>query len=115
MEDWVKPENLKLLTQLVLPGFVIAYVRGRLLPNKRLELKDAIIGYVAISFLYQALLAPIEQRMILGVARLVRDEDDAADAFQNALEQIWKNLERIRRHPNPHGYILRLCTSASSS
>ena len=58
MEDWLKPENLKLLTQLVLPGFVIAYLRGRLLPNRRLALKDAIIGYIALSFIYQALLAP---------------------------------------------------------
>ena len=58
MEDWLKPENVKLLTQLVLPGFVIVYLRGRLLPNRTVELKDAIVGYIAISFLYQALLAP---------------------------------------------------------
>ena len=37
-----------------------AYVRSRLLPIKRVELKDAILGYVAISFFYQAMLVPIE-------------------------------------------------------
>ena len=60
MEDWLKPENVKLLTQLVLPGFVIVYLRGRLLPNRAVALQEAIIGYVAISFLYQALLAPFD-------------------------------------------------------
>jgi hypothetical protein len=42
MEDWLKPENVKWLTQLVLPGFVIVYLRGRLLPNER----DIYIGEV---------------------------------------------------------------------
>ena len=47
------------------------------------------------------------------VTRLVRDPDEAADAFQNALMSIWKNLKRIERHPNPHGYILRICVTAA--
>lgn len=58
MEDWLKPEHVKELTQLVLPGFLIAYVRARILPVRRLELKDAIFGYLALSFFYQALLTP---------------------------------------------------------
>jgi hypothetical protein len=58
VEDWLKPENVKALTQLVLPGFVIAYVRSQLVPVRRIELKDAILGYLALSFLYQAILAP---------------------------------------------------------
>jgi hypothetical protein len=58
VEDWLKPENVKAITQLVLPGFVIVYVRGRILPVRRVELKDAILGYLALSFFYQALLAP---------------------------------------------------------
>lgn len=63
--------------------------------------------------LYRTLIEPIESRMIGAITRLVHDEDEAADALQNALEEIWKNLERIARHPNPHGYILRLCVSAA--
>ncbi len=58
MEDWLKPENVKAMTQLVLPGFVIVYVRGRILPVRRVELKEAILGYLALSFFYQALLSP---------------------------------------------------------
>ena len=60
MEDCIKPENVRLLTQLVLPGFVIVYLRGRLLPNRTVPLQEAIIGYIAISFLHQALLAPFD-------------------------------------------------------
>lgn len=63
--------------------------------------------------IYSQLIAPIEDRMMRTVARLVRDPDDAADAFQNVLMMIWKDLRKIAEHPNPHGYILRACVSAS--
>lgn len=63
--------------------------------------------------IYQWLIAPIETRMMLAVTRLVRDPDEAADAFQNALAQIWRDLEKIRRHPSPRAYILRVCISAA--
>jgi hypothetical protein len=43
MEDWLKPETVETLTRLLLPGFVVSYVRSRLLPVKRVELKDAIL------------------------------------------------------------------------
>lgn len=51
--------------------------------------------------------------MMRTVYAIVRDPDETADAFQNVLMFIWKNLEKIRRHPNPRGYILRACTSAA--
>jgi RNA polymerase sigma-70 factor (ECF subfamily) len=63
--------------------------------------------------IYQELIAPIEDRMIRSVGRIVRNPDDAADAFQNALLYIWKDLEKIHKHPNPHGYIIRVCVSAA--
>lgn len=47
------------------------------------------------------------------VARLVRDPDDSLDAFQNVLMMIWRDLKKISEHPNPQGYILRMCVSAS--
>lgn len=62
---------------------------------------------------YDVLIAPIEEQMMRTVARIVRDPDRSADAFQNALEQIWKNLKKIYGHPNPRGYILRICINAS--
>ena len=63
--------------------------------------------------LYADLIGPVEGRMKSVVAGIVSDPDDAADAFQNALVYIWKHLRKIHRHPNPHGYIIRVCISAA--
>jgi RNA polymerase sigma-70 factor (ECF subfamily) len=62
---------------------------------------------------YEDLIGPIEDRMIRSVWRIARDADDADDAFQQALETIWKRLDRIRRHPNPRALILRICVNAA--
>lgn len=62
---------------------------------------------------YNGLIRPIEDRMIRSVWRIVRDADDADDAFQEALETIWKRLGRIRQHPNPHALILRICVNSA--
>ena len=63
--------------------------------------------------LFNELIAPIQDRMKRSVARIVRDPDDAADAFQDALTSIWKNLKAIHRHPNPQACILRICINSS--
>ena len=62
---------------------------------------------------YEALITPIEDRMIRSVTRILRDPDDAADALQNALLVVWKNLRKIEKHSNPHGYIIRICSNAA--
>ena len=51
--------------------------------------------------------------MIRSIWRIVRDPDDADDAFQEATTTIWKRLGRIRRHPNPQALILKICTDAA--
>ncbi len=58
---------------------------------------------------YQALIAPIEDRMMRAVWRIVRDPDDTEDAFQEALLTIWKRWDRICAHPNPHALVLQIC------
>lgn len=63
--------------------------------------------------LYGQLISPIERRMMQTVHRIVRDPDLADDAFQEALARVWKNLAKAHRHPNPHGYILRICANAA--
>jgi len=63
--------------------------------------------------MYQRLIEPIEEKMIGIVGRIVRDPDEAADVFQDVLAEIWARLRRINRHPNPRGYILRICISRS--
>ena len=62
---------------------------------------------------YDSLVRPIEDRMIRSVWRIVRDPQDADDAFQEALTTVWKRLDRIRRHPNPHALILRICINSA--
>jgi len=62
---------------------------------------------------YERLIEPIEDRMIGSIWRIVRDPDDADDAFQEALAKIWKSLPKILRHPNPQALILRICLNAA--
>jgi RNA polymerase sigma-70 factor (ECF subfamily) len=62
---------------------------------------------------YERLIAPIEDRMIRSVWRIVRDPDDAEDAFQDALLTVWKRWGQVRRHPNPHALILRICINSA--
>ena len=64
---------------------------------------------------YERLISPIEDKMIRSVWRIVRDPDDADDAFQEALVTIWKRLDRISHHPNPHALILRICVNEANS
>lgn len=63
--------------------------------------------------LYMELISPIERRMMNTVARIVRDRDDTADVFQEVLAVVWRKLEHIHRHPNPHAYIMRVCVTKS--
>jgi RNA polymerase sigma factor (sigma-70 family) len=62
---------------------------------------------------YERFIQPIEDRMIRSVWRIVHDPHDFDDAFQEALAAIWKRLGLIRRHPNPHALIFRICANAA--
>lgn len=62
---------------------------------------------------YQELVEPIERQMIAAVWRIVRNPEDFDDAFQEACIKVWKRLARIRRHPNPHACILRICINTA--
>ncbi|MGA3134774.1 MAG: RNA polymerase sigma factor [Terracidiphilus sp.] len=58
---------------------------------------------------YERLIAPIEDRMIRAVWRIVRDSNDADDALQEALLTVWKRWSQIQKHPNPHALVLHIC------
>lgn len=62
---------------------------------------------------YEELVKPIEEQMIGVVWRIVRNPDDFDDAFQEATVKIWRQIERIKRHANPHALILRICVNAA--
>lgn len=51
--------------------------------------------------------------MIRAVWGITQDAEDAEEAFQEALAQIWRKLERIQRHENPHALILRICMNSA--
>jgi len=51
--------------------------------------------------------------MMTSVWRVTQNADDAEEAFQEALGVIWRRLDRIQRHPNPHALILRMCLNAA--
>lgn len=42
--------------------------------------------------------------------RVLQDRDSVKQALQEALLQVWKQRQRIERHPNPGALILRICT-----
>ena len=63
--------------------------------------------------LYEELIRPIEGRMMRCVARIVGNQDEAADVFQEVLGVVWVKLRRIHRHENPHAYIMQVCLSRS--
>lgn len=44
---------------------------------------------------FKELIMPNERRMRLQALRLTANSDDAADAVQDALEQLWKRRERL--------------------
>lgn len=62
---------------------------------------------------YDRLIRPIEPQMMRCVWRITQHPDDADDALQEALIRIWKQLPRIRSHPNPSALILRICSHAA--
>lgn len=62
---------------------------------------------------YERLIAPIEERMVRAIWRIVRNPDDADDALQEALLTVWKRWGQVARHPNPHALVLRICIHAA--
>ncbi len=63
--------------------------------------------------LYERLVQPVEDQMMRSIWRIVRNPEDAKDALQDALAAIWKRLDRVRRHPNPHALILKICADSA--
>ena len=63
--------------------------------------------------IYDELIAPLEDRMMRSIWRIVRNADLAEDSLQDALAVIWKKRRRICGHPNPPALILKICLSAA--
>lgn len=64
-------------------------------------------------FDYDALVRPLEPRMMRSIWRIVRQREAAEDALQDALTVVWKKREAIARHPRPEALILRIAVSSA--
>jgi len=62
---------------------------------------------------FEELVAPLEDRMMRTIWRIVRQPEEAEDTLQDALALIWKRLDRISVHPNPQALILKICANAA--
>jgi RNA polymerase sigma-70 factor (ECF subfamily) len=62
---------------------------------------------------YEELIAPLESKMMRTIWRVVRRPELAEDTLQDAITVIWRKQDQIRRHPNPHALILKICLNAA--
>ncbi len=58
-------------------------------------------------------IAPVRDRMLATVWRILRHPQDAEDALQNALVTLWRQRTQVESHPTPHALILRICADAA--
>lgn len=64
-------------------------------------------------FDYDALVRPLEPRMMRVAWRIVREREAAEDALQDALATIWKKRDAVARHPNPQALIIKMTVAAA--
>lgn len=64
-------------------------------------------------FDYEALVRPLEDRMMRAIWRIVRDRDACEDALQDALTVIWKKRDAVARHPKPEALMLKIAVCAA--
>ncbi len=62
---------------------------------------------------FDALIRPMESRMMRSIWRIVRQREAAEDALQEALMAIWRKRASVARHPNPEAFILRISVNAA--
>jgi len=62
-------------------------------------------------FDYDALVKPVELRMMRSIWRIVREKQAAEDALQEALTVIWRKRDMVARHENPAALILRIAVT----
>jgi RNA polymerase sigma-70 factor (ECF subfamily) len=58
---------------------------------------------------YDLIIKPIEKQLMNTTYRITRNDDFAQRAFQNTLIKIWKQWQKVKKHPNPRLLCLRIC------
>jgi RNA polymerase sigma factor (sigma-70 family) len=62
---------------------------------------------------YDRIIGPVAEQMIRSIWRIVRNEQDAEDAMQDALTTLWRRWDRVCRHANPQALVLKVCMDAA--
>ena len=62
---------------------------------------------------YDRVIQPIEGQMTRSIWRILRHADDVEDAFQDALQRIWKERRTVFKHPNSKALVLRICIQSA--
>lgn len=62
---------------------------------------------------YDRWIAPLQERMVRCVWRIVRDPHDTEDVIQEVLFRVAQRFAVVRRHPNPAALLLRICANAA--
>jgi RNA polymerase sigma-70 factor, ECF subfamily len=88
------------------PGFDLPAAVNYIVPERA-----ASVG--TREFDYDILVKPIEPRLMRTIWRIVRRQEAAEDALQDALTIIWKKRAAVARHPNPQALILRIAVTAA--
>jgi len=83
------------------------------LPSLRQDSDAGVVTVAEARTSFEELIAPLEDRMMRTIWRIVRQPEEAEDTLQEALALIWKRLDRISVHPNPQALILKICANAA--
>ncbi len=83
------------------------------LPRLRQNSGAGVMSVARAKPSFEELIAPLEDRMMRTIWRIVRQPEEAEDTLQDALALIWKRLDRITGHPNPQALVLKICANAA--
>ena len=88
------------------PGFDLPAALDYIVPERAAVMENR-------EFDYDALIRPLEPRMMRTIWRIVRQREAAEDALQDALAVIWKKRDIVARHPKPEALILRIAVTTA--
>lgn len=67
----------------------------------------------ASSPFYETWIQPHQALMVRTVWRVLRNPCDVEDALQDAMMNLWRKREDVKKHPNPKAFILRVCHNSA--
>jgi RNA polymerase sigma-70 factor (ECF subfamily) len=68
---------------------------------------------IPVDKIYEKYIRPVEPQLIRVAWRVLRDEQEAGDALQDALTRIWKHRWQLESHANPLAWMTRIVVNAA--